>query len=72
MVEGAPQTAKTIINLYVLGVPRSPVYKGGKGRPADPHRRAKGGGILLIVGVGLPPFLVLLVEEGRRGHCPSP
>ena len=48
-------------------VPPPHVYKGGRGRPAGPHRRAKGGGILLLVGVGLPPFLVLLGEEGRRG-----
>ena len=28
MVEGAPHTAKTMINLCVYGVPPSPVYKG--------------------------------------------
>ena len=27
----------------------------------------KGGGILLLVGVGFPPFLVQLGGEGRRG-----
>ena len=28
MVEGAPHTAKTIVNLCVFGVPPSPLYKG--------------------------------------------
>ena len=58
-------------------VPPPHVYKGGRGRPAGPHRRAKGGGILLLVGVGLPPFLVLLGKEGggkrrKEGAPPLP
>ena len=41
------------INLCVHGVPLASVYKGGEERrPAGPRGRAKGGGILLLVGVG--------------------
>ena len=55
MWRGAPHTAKTTVNLCVYGVPPSPVYKGGEeedGRPQGVHPR--GGGILLLVGVGFP------------------
>ena len=50
--------AKTIVNLCVYGVP--PVYKGGEegaGRPFMVHPK---GGFLLLLGVGFPPFLVLI------------
>ena len=47
MVEGAPHTAKTTVNLCVLGCPPPHVYKGGRGRPAGPPWRAPKRGILL-------------------------
>ena len=64
---GGHRTRLNNCQLVCLWGAPSPVYKEGEGRPSGPHRRAKGGGILLLVGVGLPPFLVLLGEEGRRG-----
>ena len=36
MVEGAPHTAKTIVNLCDYGVPPSPVYKGMEEERAGP------------------------------------
>ena len=42
-----------MINLCVYGVPPAPVYKGARGETGRPLGRAKGGGILLLVGVGL-------------------
>ena len=66
MVEGAPHTAKrSMINLCLYGVPPSPVYKGvdkGEGRPST---MAHPWGVLLPPGVGFPPSLVGLGEEGR-------
>ena len=54
--------------LVCLEVPPAPVYKGarGEGRPA--LEGAPGGGILLLVGVGFPSFLLLLGggKEGER------
>ena len=53
-----------------LEVPLAPVYKGarGRGRPALGARQ--GGVLLLLVGVGLPSFLLLLGggEEGGEGE----
>ena len=59
-------------------VPPAPVYKGARGRPAGPWARQ--GGVLLLVGVGLPSFLLLLGggKEGGEGEgkggaaCPRP
>ena len=52
-----------------LGVPPAPIYKGarGGGRPA---LLARSGGVLLLVGVGLPSFLLLLGggKEGGEGE----
>ena len=51
MVEGAPHTVKTMINLCVYGVPPSLYIKeqGGEGRPRGGG--APKGGVLLAVGV---------------------
>src|SRR3954466_12186975 len=68
MVEGAPHTAKersqgsTCVS---LGCPPAPVYKGARGRPAGLERRAKGGGVLLPVGVGLPFPSPTRIGEGE-------
>ena len=62
---GAPHTAKTIVNLCVYGVPPSLVYKGVEEGRADPLYGTPQGGILLLVGVGSPPSLVGVGEEGR-------
>ena len=55
--------------LVCLGVPPAPVYKGarGGGRPAP---IGAPGGVLLLVGVGLPSFLLLLGggKEGGEGE----
>ena len=40
--------------LVCLGVPPAPVYKGARGEAGRPLGRAKEGGVLLLVGVGLP------------------
>ena len=53
MVEGAPHTAWNN-QLVCLGVPPAPVYKGARGGGRPALGRAKGGGILLLVGVGFP------------------
>ena len=47
-------------------MPPAPVYKGARGRPAGPWAR-QGGGVLLLVGVGLPTFLHLLGGEKEGG-----
>ena len=49
-----------------LGVPRASVYKGSRGRGAGRPRGGAPGGVLLLPGVGLPPFLVGLGFR-RRG-----
>ena len=66
-----------LINLCVLGCPPAPVYKGARGRPADPVGMP--GGVLLLVGVGLPSFLLLQgggkeggEGEGKGGATPLP
>ena len=58
-----------------LEVPPSSVYKGAKGEGAAGQEEGAGG-VLLLPGVGLPPFLVQLGEgEGRErgegGAAPS-
>src|SRR3954471_20238660 len=64
-----------------LGCPPAPVYKGARGRPAGLERRAKGGGVLLPVGVGLPFPSPTRIGEGEgkerlrereRGAAPPP
>ena len=50
-----------------LEVPPAPVYKGARGRPPAKGGEARLGGVLLLPGVGLPPFHVALGEEGGRG-----
>ena len=61
MVEGAPHTAKRLmINLFVYGVPPSPVYKGveeGEGRPSTMARPMRAGLLLS------PSFIYV-----ARGH----
>ena len=79
MVEGAPHTAKrSMINCCVSRVPPLPPYiKEQEGGGAAKARGAPGG-VLLLPGVGLPPFLVGKGEGGRRrergrkgGRAPS-
>ena len=43
----------------------APVYKGAKGGAAG-HRRRRAGGVLLLPGVGLPPFPSWIRTWGRR------
>ena len=62
-MEGAPHTAKTIVNMCVLGVPPSPVYKGARGGDRRPHRVRPKGGILLLLGVDSP-----FTSQTRRGR----
>src|SRR3954467_15303323 len=59
-----------MINLCVLGCPHAPVYKGARGEAGRPLLGAPGGGILLLVGVGFPSFLLLLGggKEGGEGE----
>ena len=56
--------------LLCLEVPPAPVYKGARGEAGWPLWRAPGGGVLLLVGVGLPSFLLLLGggKEGGEGE----
>ena len=54
-----------MINLCVLGCPLPPYIKEQGGRPDGPWAR-QGGGVLLLVGVGLPSFL-LLPGGGKEG-----
>ena len=51
-------------------VPPAPVYKGGRGEAGRPLWARQGGGVLLLVGVGLPSFLLLLGggKEGGEGE----
>ena len=66
MVEGAPHTVKTMINLCVYGVPPSPVYKEvEEGRLALSWRAL--GGSPTPGGSRIPPSLVG-VGEKRRGR----
>ena len=76
MVEGAPYTAWNN-QLVCPRVPPAPVYKGARGRPAGLGARQGEGGVLLLVGVGLPmgraiggPTLPLLNSfiYGGGGH----
>src|SRR4051812_3639782 len=67
MVEGAPHTAKgSMINLCVLGCPLAPIYKGAMGEAGRPLGRARRGGVLLLVGVGLPFPSPTRMGKGRR------
>src|SRR4051812_39472249 len=66
-----------LINCCVSRVPPAPVYKGARGEAGRPLLGAPGGGVLLLVGVGLPSFLLLLgggkeggEEEGKEGATP--
>ena len=51
-------------------MPPAPVYKGGRGEAGRPLLGVPGGGVLLLVGVGLPSFLLLLGggKEGGEGE----
>ena len=54
------------INLCVYGCPLPPYIKEQGGGAAG-QEEARQGGVLLLLGVGLPPFLVQLGEgEGRE------
>ena len=44
----------------------SPVYKGGEEGACRPSWCAPKGGFLLLLGLGFPPFLVLM-GGGRKG-----
>ena len=57
-----------MINLCVYGVPPAPVYKGARGEAGRPLWARQGGGVLLLVGVGLPSFLLLLGGEKEGGE----
>ena len=62
---GGHRTRLGTINLCVLGCPPPPYIKEqGGGRPAPVG--VPGGGVLLLVGVGLPSFL-LLKGGGKEG-----
>src|SRR3954469_9879592 len=52
----APHTAKRSNRSIVvsLGCPPAPVYKGSRGEACRPLLGTPGGGVLLLVGVGLP------------------
>ena len=52
--------------LVSLGVPPAPVYKGARGKAGRPLGHAKDGGVLLLVGVGLPFPSSTRKEEGGR------
>ena len=53
--------------LVCLGVPLASVYQGSKGGAADPSRR-RAGGVLLLPGVGLPPFPSWIRTWGEGGE----
>ena len=53
-VEGAPHTAKTIVNLCVYGVPPPPYIKEERRSRAGLKGCAPRGRFLLLVGVGFP------------------
>src|SRR4051812_30330424 len=68
-----------LVNCCVSWVPPCPVYKGARGEAGRPLLGAPGGGVLLLVGVGLPSFLLLLgggkeggEGEGKGGATPPP
>ena len=52
--DGGRNRTRLNINLCVYGVPPPPYIKEGRRRLAGHKGRAKGGGILLLVGVGFP------------------
>ena len=56
MVEGgtAHGWERSTDQLVCLEVPPAPVYKGARGEAGRPSMGAPGGGVLLLVGVGLP------------------
>ena len=53
-----------------LEVPPAPVYKRARGGGQPALGARQGGGVLLLVGVGLPSFLLLLGggKEGGEGE----
>ena len=70
---------RSVDQLVCLWVPPAPVYKGARGEEAAGQGgRAKGGGVLLPPGVGLPSFLVGIgeggkeEEEGKERGAPPP
>ena len=52
--------------LVCLEVPPAPVYKGARGEAGRPSMGAPGGGVLLLVGVGLPFRTSTRRRKGRR------
>ena len=55
--------------LLCLEVPPCPVYKGSRGEAGQPWGAPRRGGVLLLVGVGLPSFLVQLGKgRGKEGE----
>ena len=78
---GGGHRTRVKINLCLLGVLPSPVYKGGEEEAGSQQGARQGGGLILLLGVGLPPFLVQEGEEGEGGggekegvggRCPFP
>ena len=59
----------TWINLCVKGCPL-PLYVKDQGEEAGRPSMARQGGVLLLVGVGLPSFLLLLGGERKGGAQP--
>ena len=74
MWRGAPHMAKgSMINLCVYGVPHSPYIKEWRREGTALSMARPRGGVLLPVGVGFPPSLVGVGEEGRgRGREGKP
>ena len=71
MVEGgtAHGWERSTDQLVCLEVPPAPVYKGARREAGRPLQGAPGGGVLLLVGVGLPfpsPTRRGRKERGRR------
>ena len=69
MVEGGTAHGwnRSIDQLVCLEVPPAPVYKGARGGAAGPRRR-RAGGVLLLLGIGLPPFPSWIRTWGEGGE----
>ena len=65
---GGGHRTRLKINLCLYGVPPPPYIKEGRRRPASPKGRAQGGVEFYSKYELVPPFLVQVGEEGRRGR----